>query len=207
MTQSVDMNLFLSLAKQTLRTPKDAARAVINLNYPNVVWWQVLALATVISGILYGIEVGAAAREAGRNTSDFAWLGGPLQATVVIAISALLTLWLIYFVGRMFGGTGSFSDTLAVVTWFHLLSTAVSVALAVFSFVIPSAIIGMASLAIMFVTFWVFISFIAAIHGFQNLFMVLVAFVATSAVMGFVISILLLTLGLIELPVMETPNV
>ena len=74
---------------------------------------------------------------------------------------------LIFLGGRVFGGTGRFTEVLAVLGWIQVVLLALQLAQIAAILIVPSvaALIGLASI---FLTLWILPNLIAEVHGFRS---------------------------------------
>jgi hypothetical protein len=104
--------------------------------------------------------------------------GSPLMATVLnviqIAAMAAAATW----VGRRFGGTGMLSGAIALVVWYNLVSMLLVAAL-LFAYLLSPLLALPLGLAFCVWLVWAPVAFIAELHGFANLLVVLAGLLLT----------------------------
>ncbi|PVH27944.1 YIP1 family protein [Pararhodobacter oceanensis] len=183
MTQT---STLLALARLSVVDPEAGGRAVIAVNPPLVVRWMLLSAAILVSVLLfYAVPFMSGQLEMMPPPVGFAAAQFGLNVLVV---------GLVAYVGRGFGGTGSFDDALWLMAWLQ----AVTVVLFVLQLVAILALPGLNVLVTLFsiiISLWMLTGFICALHGFRSRAMVLVGGVMVFTIMSFVLSVILLFLG------------
>jgi hypothetical protein len=165
----------------TLRSPGEAAGALISLNLSRGVLWQALALVTV-AGVLVIALASAVLPEAAPATEDGQVLAlTPLAAATILGSFLVILVFALHFTGLAFGGTGTFPAALVVVVWIEVLATAIRIVQTGLYLVAP--VLGaLASLAGAGIIVWTLVSFVNVLHGFRSL--AKAALVACAAVIG-----------------------
>ncbi|MCB1406696.1 MAG: hypothetical protein KDK01_10680 [Rhodobacteraceae bacterium] len=184
MTQTNDL---FALVRLTVVEPVAGGKAVLALNPPMPLRWMLLAAAILVSVVLiYLLPVMAGQADQLPSPLAFAAGQGALN---------LLVVCLVAFVGRAFGGTGSFDDALWLMAWLQSVTVALlAVQLAVL-LVIPVLNLPI-TLASIVISLWMLVGFICALHEFQSKVLVLVGGVMVFTMTAFLLSILLLFLGI-----------
>ncbi len=187
-----DWGTLFGMALQTVPEPRKVARDLFALAYPRAVLWQVLALILVassfmgvISSILFPVDPD---------------LMGPLFSNpMLLAVSeasiSVMTVFAIYWVGRMAGGTGLFKDAILTVIWLQFVLLIVEIGVLFFGLFAPM----MATLLwIMGGTlgFWILTHFIAEMHEFRSPGMVFLGIILTIFAMVVVMSVVLAMIGI-----------
>lgn len=185
----------------TLQSPREGAEAVLAHTHARQFLWALLALATVLSVLM--VQVMRFAFPQPPDTAIMPFQSAPLLFALIMWGSLVLMVFCVYYIGRAFGGTGSFQDSLLVVIWMQFLlmvSQALQILLAIVS-------LGLAALlGVGFIIYWVWIfaSFITVLHGFQNRGTVLGGMFA--AMMGVMLGLSMLTSLIAILFGVEMPN-
>ncbi len=178
----------ISLIRLSILTPKEGAATILSFSPGRDILWTALALIAVVSGVLSTLStyvVPAASADMGEHL-----LSSPVLFTGVLAGILLLTVICTHYIGRGFGGTGEFNESLLVVAWLQLVLVAVQVVQLGIALVSPeiAQLIGVASL---FLFIWLYVNFVAVLHGFASLPMVLVGMMISMFAVGIGLSILL----------------
>lgn len=149
------MREWFNLARESLLDPRSGALRLLAAEIPAQVPMLVLALVSVMNGLVYGLIL-----------SPVLALSPILLALVsggVIWVSA----WLLSVIGAQLGGHAGVSVMLRVVLWLQLIRLAVQIALVVIGFAIPP----LAPIVSMVAGIWMLymaVCFIAAAHGFET---------------------------------------
>lgn len=144
-----------ALAVLTVRDPKQAANKIIDMDLPRDVLWMAVALVAALNTILSAISnmiLPVPAPLAGL-------VANPLVFFVIVIGGLLLTVYSIFWTGRMMGGHGEVSDLLALIVWLQVLRSAAQVAVLVTLIAAPflaSLLVLIAGIA----TLWIFVNFV-----------------------------------------------
>jgi hypothetical protein len=150
----------------TLQKPREGARMVMNWPLAVGELWLVLALTAVVSALL--AELLVTQTPEGVDPVLAMMMSSPIWfAAIQFGGLAILTT-LIFWIGRKFGGRGSFAGALALIGWLQSILVVVQVAQIVALFVLPpfALVISLISLVLFL---WLLTSFIAELHGFKSL--------------------------------------
>jgi hypothetical protein len=186
-----DWGTLFGMALQTVPEPRKVARDIFSLAYPRIVLWQVLALILVgssfmgvISSILFPVDPE---------------MMGPLFASPLLlgvseASVSVLTVFAIYWIGRMAGGQGRFEDALLTVIWLQFVLLLVEIGVLFLGVFAPTMamllwVMGGA------LGFWILTHFIAEMHEFRSAGMVFVGIILTIFVTVVVMSVVLAVIG------------
>ena len=188
----LDWGYLFGMALQTVPEPRKVARDVQAVNLPRADLWSVFALImvataflSVLSSILFPVD----------PETLGPLLSNPIMTSIAQASIAVFSVFLIYWVGRALGGTGSFDQALLTIIWLHfvlLIVELVVLALAVFA---P----GMAALLWLMgrvLTFWILSHFIAEMHGFRSALSVFFGIFMVMIVLMTVLSMVFALIGL-----------
>ena len=179
----------IRLTLLTLQTPGAGAKAVLTKAYPREFLWALLGLATILSVLMVQVM-----RYAFPQPEDAAPLmpfqSSPVLFALIMWGSLVLMVFCVYYIGRAFGGTGSFQDSLTAVIWLQFLLMVSQV----LQFLIATVSMGLAALlGIGFLVYWIWIfaTFVAVLHAFENRAVVLGGMFA--ALMGVMMGLSLIT--------------
>jgi len=192
---TLTLNNLLSLAVQTIKAPQEGASTVLSFGLGRDVLLQLLALVVVLSVIVgqLGVFALGGGFEDGAMTGPF--LMSPLMATFIQFALLIVLIVSIHVIGRALGGTGSFEESLALVTWLQFILLCLQVIQFVFLLLFPvlGGLIGLASIAIFM---WLLVNFVAVIHGFASLGLVFAGVLISAFGILFAMSLVLAMLGL-----------
>lgn len=193
MSQLLTMGNLLRMARDTVSNPREGAETVLALGLPKQALWLAFALVIVLS-MLLGDLLYLLAGLPGDGA-----LTGPLGASPVImglmqGAFLFLMAHAVTHIGRMFGGVGRFEEALALVVWLQFIFICVQVVQLVAVLIVPpmAAIITLLAVGLFF---WLLINFIATLHGFTSLWMVLVMTILSGFTILFLLSLILTLLG------------
>ncbi len=198
---NIDWGYLFGMALQTVPEPRKVARDVFAFAAPRRALWQILALLlvamtflAVISSILFPVdpaELGAAFGD-DEVAPVFA---NPMATGVVQAMSAVLTVWAIYWFGRAAGGTGRFEQALLTVIWLHFVLLILQLAILTIGLFAPGLALLLTVLSFV-LTFWLLSHFVAEMHGFRSAGAVFAGIMMVLLVMAVALSMMLALLSL-----------
>ncbi|MEO1137899.1 MAG: Yip1 family protein [Pseudomonadota bacterium] len=165
----------------TLQKPREAAAQVLGLQLPSQALWIALSLVSVVTSL----TVAAMLQAGPPPTGD---LGALIQASpaytspLIFAIMqwgrAVLSVFMLFWVGKSLGGRGELVDILGVVTWLQVVSFVLVAALSLVGVLIPFlSSLGMLVFFVWWV--WAIVAFLDVAHQFENPFKALVVLVAS----------------------------
>lgn len=189
-----DLNL-KALTVLTLRAPQEAARQIMALALKRDVLWMALVLIALINAIQFALtfQLGDVTPPAALAPEEQALWGffsamaqRPLVLTLMLAVSLIISVFALHWVGRMLGGQGALGDVLAVVTWWQYVGFAVGLFVFALSLVsLPLA--GMVNLISNIWLLYALSGLLAGVHAFRS---------PLGGLGTIVLSVLLLALGL-----------
>ncbi len=174
----------MALLRETLRDPHAAARRVMGTPLPDGARWQALLLVVVLSVILLQLAVMLSGGQTGG-----VMMSGLLQGAVLVG-----TVLAVHYIGRAFGGSGTFPDALILMAWLQFVTLCFQVAQIVTLLIVPP-LAGLVAIASVVVFLWLLVSFIQALHGFRSRVMVLFGLLASFFALAFALSFVLALLG------------
>lgn len=95
----------------------------------------------------------------------------PFRLAGIFALSILMVIAAIVWIGRLFGGQGSFGDGLLLISWVYFLLLVAQVAETVLMLLFP-LVAAVFSLASLLLTPYLLVRFTQELHGFNNAFKV-----------------------------------
>lgn len=179
----------LRAARDTLVNPAGAARYVMDLGLSAGQGLMALALTAVLATLL------TALMQAFIGPVDDAAMQGLFNRPFVLALSQfglmILGAALMWRVGQMFGGKGSFAQSLSLVAWLEVVLILLQLAQVVVLLALPvlSLPIGLVSV---FAFFYLLTHFTAALNGFTSLIKTFFAILGTALAVLFLASIALM---------------
>lgn len=178
----------LKLAQFTVMDPRAAARNLMAMNLPDAPRWMLLGLVVCASALLTHLGFNLLPTDETQFMADA--IANPLRTAIMQGIFLLLTIAVVYGVGRWRGGKGSFSDALLLIGWLQFVLLCLQAAQVVALLVIPpvAEILGVLGLGL---SFWLLTQFITELHGFKSAWrvfgVVMMALVAAAFAIAMVI--------------------
>ena len=188
----LSLNQLLAMVGRSLRSPREGAEEVLALGVPKEALWLILAIVVVLSVVLAQatslIVVGA-----GGEMFD-GLLSNPMVTGTIQLGLLLLMIAAVYVIGRAMGGSGSFEESMLLMSWLQFIMVVIQVAQTLAMLVLPpvAGLIGVAALVIFF---WLLTNFIAVLHGFRSLAQVFVMILVSGFTIAFFFSLVLTLLG------------
>lgn len=190
----------LGMALQCIPEPRKIAREIQALRYSRAVLWQTFALFEVLSmavGVAVSLiyppdpELLAVIRE----NPVLAITTKPILAGMIGASLLVITIFAIYWVGRIFGGVGRFDQAILTILWLQfvmLIAQSVMLLLAFFA----SGLAAMVNVSATVLTFWILSHFIAEMHGFKSVGLVFLMIILTIIAMLVGLAVILAMIGM-----------
>lgn len=155
----------VALARQSLEDPRAGVRILLGLGVPLPARTIGLLLMAVASALL--MHLGFLLLPPVEDPMAGFMMQSPLRTAIIQWLILAASVFLIYRIGKAWGGKGSLPDTLLVVVWLQVIMLGVQfVQLLVFLLVPPLA--GIVNLVGLVLFFWLMTSFIAELHGFAS---------------------------------------
>jgi len=153
------------LLRLTLSNPRSAAARLMGLNLPVPTGWTAMLLVSVASAFLGFISFLVSPVQGDPGIAVM--FGSPMRTAMIQFVVLALTGVLGFWVGRIFGGTGSLAQALVLVAWVQVPPILLQLVQLVVMLLAPglSPIIGVASFALYAVLLTLFI---AELHGFRS---------------------------------------
>ncbi len=187
-----------SLIVKSFQDPRSAMAEVVSLQLPRQTLWLLFALACAASVILSYVTGFFLPRpDLPEGTLVFEPSPFFLFGLLLASQGVLLFLGTVV-AGRMAGGQGSFDDVLSLVIFQQVILFALNVIQLIIALIIPdgAALFGIGAMIIMV---WQLCHFMAQIHGFKSAVFVFMGGVASIFVISIVLSIVLISLGILPL--------
>ncbi|MEC7760475.1 MAG: Yip1 family protein [Pseudomonadota bacterium] len=181
----------LGMVLQSIPEPRKIARELFALNLDRTTLWQALFLM-LVTGAIFG--VGSSILFPPSEELSGTLFAMPLVVAIAEASVAIISVFLIYFIGRAAGGTGRFEDGILTVAWLNFVLLIVQAVVLVLSLFAPS----MAALLWLFGGFtgiWILSHFTAEAHGFASAMRVFLTILLVSFIAVAILSIVLAILG------------
>lgn len=192
-TFDLSLSVLLPLVRETLKSPRATAEKLIAFNFPGSVLWLMLVTIATVSVLLAQL-VALVLLPAGE-TVDAVFLMNPLMMAFVQWGVLVLTVYAVYHIGRIMGGTASFAAVLTLTCWLQFIMICVQVLQTVALLILPG-LAEIITLAGVFLFMWLFTVFVATAHGFKNMIAVFGMIIASTLVIVFVLTFVFAVLGI-----------
>jgi len=162
--------LFIDLFRQTLTEPRAAGARVIAMGWPPQILWLTLGLiAVAMSLAVSGILQTAPLPEG--EMGEMLRLNPAYRAPLLFALmqwgQAVISVFVLTWIGRAFGGEARVEDMLAVTIWLQLVAIVLGIGVVVITVLLPP-IGAFALLAFVAWSIFIMLAMIDAAHRFDN---------------------------------------
>jgi hypothetical protein len=181
----------VAAAGETLRDPRTGLRRILALNPPMQARWIAFLLMAIGSAIVTHLSIGLIPAE--DRDAVMGVMSSPVRTAILQGVLLLAIVQLVWWLGRMRGGTGSFPDALLSMIWLQFIMLAIQ-ALQLVLMVISPPLAALANLAGLVVFLWLLTNFVAELHGFRSLIAVFGGIVLGALLLGFGLALLLVIL-------------
>jgi hypothetical protein len=154
-----------TLIWRALTDPAAVAAKIVKVRYDRATLWSAVALVTVLTALAMALTQFLAP----TTPPPGVVMPSPLSLTAMLGFFLVAMILAVYFTGRVLGGTGKFSETLLLMTWFQFMTLVITPVQLVLSILFPFL---SGFLSVMGVALWLFwlMHIINVLHGFNNLF-------------------------------------
>ena len=193
------MHAFISLGRQALSEPREAAATLLSMGVPRAAHWPAFFLLVVLSVLLNEIV------SLMSPAPPLAMVIPPAIMVMLTALISAISIWAVWKVGQAMGGTGTFDETLLLTIFLQAILFAGQLVEFVLMIAMP-VLAGLFSLALVIFAMWLNINFIATLHGFASLWRAFGVLIMATLGVALVL-IFLMTLTGIGPDVVGSPNV
>lgn len=162
---------FRALFRTTITNPRRAGAELIDLRLPVQGLWLALMLVAVllslmVSAVLHTMPLPP--DEVGQLLRMSPAYQAPLLFALINWGQAVISVFVLYWIGRAFGGQGELADMLAVMIWLQCVTLVLAVSLFVIGLVLPM-IGALALLLAFFWGLWATVALVDAANRFDNM--------------------------------------
>ncbi|WP_169052275.1 YIP1 family protein [Tabrizicola sp. YIM 78059] len=183
----------ISLARLSVQDPRRGARTLLSMDVPLPARTAGLLLMAVASAVL--MHLGFLLLPPANDQMSQFLMQSPIRTAVIQWLILVISVFLIFQIGRAWGGHGSLPDTLLIVVWLQVIMLGVQV-VQLLALILAPPLAGIVNIAGLILFFWLLSSFIAELHGFASRGKVLAGIFATTfAVALIVVFVLSLFIG------------
>ena len=195
----------VKLGISSVRSPRNAATQLLNVELSRAARYQFALLVVVLSGIASQLLFGIGTAEV-DGTEARMWMQSPFGTAALEAGMLSMIVLATVLVGRAFGGTGTIDDAVLLIAWLQLISLFVQAAFALVVMLGRNLSLAGAyssgfgvtmTVAILGYLFWMYVSFVAALHSFESTAKVFFGVVLTILALAVAITSLLTTMFVI----------
>ena len=189
---TVTLQTLLRNAWDTVRSPREGAAWVMTFDIPRAERWLLLFLITVLSVILAHISGLLLFSQTDMFMGQI--LASPFISTILQMSVLVITVFLVFWMGRAMGGQGGFGDTILLVAWLQFIMGCLQVIQLIAMLTIPAfgSLLGVVGLVLFF---WLLTNFVAELHGFQSLGQVFAMVIVGVIAIGFCMIFLFALIG------------
>lgn len=167
----------VSLGRLSVQDPRAGARALLSLDVPLPARTAGLLLMAVASAVL--MHLGFLLLPPTDDPMSQFVAASPIRSAVIQWLILVISVLLIYQVGRAWGGQGNLPDTLLIVVWLQVIMLGVQVVQLLALILVPP-LAGIVNIGGLILFFWLLSSFVAELHGFASRGKVLAGIFATT---------------------------
>lgn len=196
---------FLRLLHRSYDQPQDTARWILSLNLPRRLALLALALVAVLT-TFFALGMQQLAKIMAGGDPALANLPADPMASLMASPFAFAALQfggmilgavMIHRVGRLFGGHGTWDQTLPLVAWLQIVMMVLQLAQVLLVLALPILALPVILFAV-FSVFFLTAHFTAALHGFASVGKVLGGIILTLVVVSFGLATLFLILSPVQ---------
>jgi hypothetical protein len=168
-------------ARDTVIDARAGAQRVIALRLPLGTAVLALLLTSVLAAVLAALTFLASGM--GDDPAIAALFGSPFGLALMQVAVQGVAAFLIFFIGRLFGGRGALSDAVALMAWLEAVLLLAQLAQLVLILALPllAELLGLMAMGLFL---WLLTVFTAELHGFRRLGMVFLGILATALAVG-----------------------
>jgi len=172
MGADMSFNRARALFRTTLTNPRQAGAELIAMGLPVQGLWIALMLVAVLLSMMVSAVFHLSPLPP-DELGQMIRLSPAYQAPLLFALinwgQALISVFVLHWIGRAFGGQGELADMLAVMVWLQCVSLVLGVGLFVVGLILP-LISAMLMLAAFIWGIWATIGLVDAANRFDNMF-------------------------------------
>ncbi|MEP3632858.1 MAG: Yip1 family protein [Shimia thalassica] len=185
------IDLIKVLLVQTLRNPTQAGELLCAMNLTREQGWAALFLACILNTLAYfaSITLFPVPPEA-----MLPMMSTPVMVLVTLSSAMTVSVFALFWTGRMLDGKARFGDILTMIAWLQFLRVLLQLATIILMFIVP----GIAYILVMAASLyglWVLIHFLKVAHRFSSTGKAIVTLVLATLGMTMGLSLFLSVMG------------
>ena len=174
----------------SVRDPAEVARRLMAMQLPREVLWTGLALAAVANTLLFTLSNMLLPGPEGFPVL----FQSPFVYLAMVVGGLVLTVMMIFWAGRILGGTGAFEDVLVTVLWLQVLRVLVQAATLLLALTVPVlAMLGVLAATVLGV--YIMLHFVDQAHRLNSLARAGGVLILSVLMMAITLSVLLALFG------------
>jgi len=178
----------ISLARQSVENPRAGAKTLLSIGVPMPARTAGLLLMAVASAVL--MHLGFLFLPVTSDPITQFMMQSPVRTAIIQWLILVVSVLLIYRVGRAWGGHGNLPDTLLIVVWLQVIMLGVQVVQLLALILVPP-LAGIVNIAGLILFFWLISGFIAELHGFASRGKVLAGIFVISFALALILVVIL----------------
>lgn len=187
---NITFESFMMFMLRSFTEPRAVVRELMDLNIPHTMRWPMLILVIVLSTIVSGILNLLIPDE----TPLGALLSQPFLSGFITFAVLVITVFMLHWCGRMFGGQGTLSDMILAMAWFQGVFFIAQIILMFIMAALPG-IAAMLVVALFIAAIYMSAAFVDTVHEFNNLLKSFGVIVFTLVAVGFGLAVILSIIG------------
>lgn len=186
-------NAFATAFFETLSSPRQGLERVVSWNLGRANTW-ILAVVVVVGSVF--LQTFLVSFQAPGGATPMMLPSSPFLLALVFWGSLVFMVFGTHYIGRMAGGQGYFADSLTAIVWLQVVITILQFGQVVMLLISPgfAALAGMALFVYMI---FLLVNFVAIVHGFRSLAMVLVGIIGSILGVAVGLSVLFFIIALV----------
>lgn len=162
----MDRTAWVNLLVLTLHAPKKAAAQLLGLDLSKETLWTALVLFSVLNSLIFSLSLWGTPVSQGAALVPEMYLS-PVLFAMFLAAGLAMTVFVLFWGGRMLGGKGALRDVLAILVWLQVLRLVFQTCVAFVVFLAPQ-IGNTLVIAGNIVGLWILIGFVDVAHRFDS---------------------------------------
>ena len=161
MTSSLN---FTNLIKLSLIDPKQAGRSILSYGLSYDAICSIFAAAICAStAMLFAVDLVYETEGPSLTNVSTPWI-----FALLVSVMTLVVCGAISWTGQRFSGQGGFKSIFTIVAWLQVVQMVMQIT-SFLVMVLFAPLIGIVQFAIFLWSLWIFVAFIDAAHGFENM--------------------------------------
>lgn len=174
----------------SIKDPATAARTLMELHLPSQALWMALALVAVLNTALFTLSN---LLMPGPSPLP-AVFSSPLLYIAIVTVGLILTIYALYWIGRLFKGKGSLADVMVLIVWMQVLRVLAQAAALVLVMTVPVLAVVLVFAAAL-VGVYMLVHFVDQAHRFGSVGRSAMVLIASLLAIAFGLSLIITLFG------------